>query len=167
MSDDLFTGGGGDRAYARRYDPGTSHQAADAVSPDLKALQARVADFARRAGQSRFTDAQMEDELGDAGSTLRSRRSELTARNIILDSGLTRTYGYSTRQRIVWVHRDFVPNAPPVCEPAKPATDEERAEAREMASKLARFAVSMMREGRAMFSNELALAAELMRKLAA
>lgn len=166
MTDDLFAGGG-DRAHARRYDPGTSHQAADAVTPDLKALQARVADFAKRTGQSGFTDAQMEDELGDAGSTLRSRRAELTARNIILDSGVTRTYGYSTRRRIVWVHRDFFPNAPDVCEPAKPATDEERAEAREMAGKLSRFSESLKREGRTALSNELALAAALMRKLAA
>lgn len=165
MSDDLFDPPGG-AAHARRTDPETSHDAADSVTPDLRQLQARVADYAKRRGRLGFTDAQMSNDLQDPGSTLRTRRSELTARNIILDSGERRTFGESARQRIVWVHRDFVKNPPAICEPPKPATDEDRADGRDMATKLAGYAASMKKEGRTMFADELNEAADIMRRLA-
>lgn len=156
-----------DQAHARRTDPKTSHQAADSVTPDLRQLQARVADYAKRRGLSGFTDAEMSHDLKDDTSTYRTRRSELTARNIILDSGERRTFGESTRQRIVWKHRDYVKNAPSVCDPPKPASDEDRADGRDMAIKLAGFAVSMKKEGRAMFADELSEAAAIMKRLSA
>jgi hypothetical protein len=160
---DLFTGG---EAHARRSDPATSHQAAEAVTPDLRQLQAQVADYAKRQGARGFTDAQMSADLEDETSTFRTRRSELTARNIIIDSGDRRQWGDSPRQRIVWVHRDFVPAAPPITDAPVPATPAEKADGRRMADKLLGFSTSMMKEGRAMFANELANAAALMRRLA-
>jgi len=160
---DLFGG----KAHARREDPETSHEAADSVTPALRQLQAKVADYAKRRGRVGFTDAQMSNDLNDPGSTLRTRRSEMTARNIIVDSGERRTFGDSARQRIVWKHRDFVPGAPPICEPPTPPSDEDRAEGRDMAIKLAEYAASQRKEGRAMFADELVEAAAIMKKLSA
>jgi hypothetical protein len=160
---DLFAPG---QAHARRDDPETSHEAAAAVTPDLRQLQARVADYARRAGPDGFTDAQMEDDLDDPGSTLRTRRSELTARNIVLDSGRTRRHGDSARQRIIWLHRDFVPGAPPVCEPPAPATPADRAEGKAMSARLGVLAASLRREGRSALADELERAGAIMGKLA-
>ncbi|MFL6864082.1 MAG: hypothetical protein ACJ8DZ_13895 [Allosphingosinicella sp.] len=163
---DLLSGSAG-QAHARRRDPDTSHQAADSVTPELRQMQVRVAEFAKGRGVSGFTDAEMSSVLKDDGSTYRTRRSELTARNIIIDSGERRAWGDSSRMRIVWRHRDYVKNPPPVCDPPKPATDEDRADGRDMAIKLAGYAASMKKEGRAMFSEELAEAAAIMRRLSA
>ena len=79
-----------DEAHTRASDPDTSHEAAAAVTPNLRELQARVEAFAIAAGPSGFIDVDMQNALEDTGSTLRTRRSELTARNIVLDSGLRR-----------------------------------------------------------------------------
>lgn len=156
-----------DRAYARRSDPETSHEAAAAVTPDLRLLQARVADYAKRKGPTGFTDAELSHDLEDEGSTFRTRRAELTARNIILDCGQRRRWGESTRSRIVWVHRDWVRDAPPVCEAPVPATPEDKAEGRAWAAKLSIYAVSMRKEGRAAFADDLVAAAAVMQKLSA
>ena len=156
---DLFRGG--DQAHARRDDPATSHEAAGAVTPDLRALQARVVDFAKRAGARGFTDAELSEALDDATSTFRTRRAELTARNIILDSGMTRRHGESTRSRIVWVHRDYFPGAPPIVEPPEPIAPADRAEARRKAAQLAGFAISLRKEGRTALADELQSAADL------
>lgn len=153
-------------AHARRFDPSTSHQAAEAITPDLRQLQARVADYARRKGPDGFMDAQMSDDLEDSSSTLRTRRSELTARNIVLDSGRRRRWGESPRQRIVWVHRDFVPDAPPIREPVAPASDADRAEGRAMAQELEGSARQMRNEGRTMFADRLVAIAGTLRRLA-
>lgn len=160
---DLFSGG---EAHARRTDPATSHQAADVITPDLRQLQSRVADYAKRQGQGGFTDAQMSADLEDETSTFRTRRSELTARNIILDSGGRRQWGDSPRQRIVWVHRDFVPDAPPITDAPAPPTPGEKAEGKVMAGKLQAYSASVLKEGRTMFAAELAEAAALMQRLA-
>lgn len=156
-----------ERAHARLTDPQTSHQAADAITPDLPALQARVADYARRAGPGGFTDAQMEDDLDDQGSTYRTRRRELAARNIVIDSGQTRRYGESTRQRIVWLHRDFVPHAPPVCDAPAVVTDVDREAGRAWAKRLEAMADSLRREGRSMLADELVAAAGSLKRLSA
>lgn len=115
-----------DQAHARVTDPQTSHDAARAVTPDLRALQSRVADYARRRGPDGFTDAEMSDAMEDSGSTLRSRRAELTERNIILNSGRKRRAGPSQRFRVIWVHRDHLPDAPPVREAVAGEADEAR-----------------------------------------
>jgi hypothetical protein len=154
-------------ARARRTDPDTSHQAAAAVTPGLRELQQRVETFARLAGFDGFTDAEMEDKLDDPGSTLRTRRSELTARNIVLDSGQRRTFGDSTRRRIVWVHRDYHPSPPPICEAPRVLTKEERSRGIGHAAKLDAGARQMRSEGRAGFADQLAEAASYIRGVAA
>lgn len=103
-----------DRAHARHTDPCTSHEAADAATVEIKTKRAMVVRFARGAGPAGFMDAQMSESLGDDGSTLRSRRSELTEANIILDSGRRGRWGDSARERIIWVHRNYVDDPPPI-----------------------------------------------------
>lgn len=154
-------------AHARRDDPETSHEAAAAVTPGLRELQVRVEDFARSAGLEGFTDAEMEDQLEDAGSTLRTRRSELTARNIVLDSGLRRTFGDSPRRRIVWLHRSYVDNPPPICDAPRVLTKEERGEGTKHAEALDRVARQMKNEGRAAVFEMLTAAASYIRSVAA
>jgi hypothetical protein len=154
-----------DHAHARRTDPDTSHDAAAAVSPDLRALQMRVEAFALRAGPHGFTDAEMEANLGDSGSTLRTRRSELSARNIVLDSGQRRTFGDSARRRIVWVHRSFVPDAPPICEPPRTLSKDERGQAGAYAARLDQLANQMGNEGRVAIEREFRSIAEFLRGL--
>lgn len=156
-----------EQAHARRSDPATSHEAADAVTPELKELQALVEQYALTAADNGFTDASLEEFLGDAGSTYRTRRAELTARNIILNSGQTRTFGESTRQRIVWVHRRFVLDAPPICEPPTPASPEDRNAARAKAARFDEVAKQMDREGRIGLATEFREGAALLRKLIA
>lgn len=114
----------GFHAHARRTDPGTSHEAAAAVTPNLNALQMRVEQYARQRRYVGFTDAEMAHHLDDSGSTLRTRRAELVERNIILDSGRTRTFGDSPRKRIVWVHRDHAENPPAIREPIERKMDQ-------------------------------------------
>jgi hypothetical protein len=117
MPDDLF---GGDRAHARRSDPQTSHRAADVVSAGLNAIQRQVEAY----GKSRlagFLDIELVEAIPDLGpSTLRTRRAELVARNILLDSGKRITPEGHSSPHTVWIHRDFVAGAPPVCEPTAP-----------------------------------------------
>jgi hypothetical protein len=154
-------------AHARRTDPDTSHEAAAAVTPDLRELQAKVENFARSCGLEGFTDAEMEHWLKETGSTLRTRRSELTARNIVLDSGLRRTFGDSPRRRIVWLHRNYVDNPPPVSDAPRVLTKEERGRGLEHATRLDQFAKSMRTEGRGPFADALAETANFIRSVAA
>lgn len=155
-----------EQAHARHQDPQTSHDAADAVTPDLRELQARVATYARAAGPGGFTDAQMSDDMEDYGSTLRTRRSELTDRNIILNSGRTALWGDSARRRIVWVHRDFVDDAPDVREPPKPISAEDKAEAIKMADQLRQSSIGIRKEGRAMLADLMEDCSKTIRKFA-
>jgi hypothetical protein len=154
-------------AHARRGDPDTSHEAAAAVTPGLRDLQQRVETYARCAGTTGFTDAEMEAQLGDDGSTLRTRRSELAARNIVLDSGERRTFGDSPRRRIVWVHRAFATNPPPVCDAPRVLTKAERGEGLQHAADLEAAARQMQAEGRAPFAQQLREAAAYCRSVAA
>lgn len=153
-------------AHARRADPDTSHEAAAAVTPDLRELQRIVENYAKGRGGEGFTDAQMEDDLDQHGSTLRTRRSELAARNIVLDSGQRRTYG-SPRRRVVWVHRDYVMDPPPLCEPPRALTKEERGRGLEHAVQLEAGARQMANEGRSLFAQQLRDAAGYIRGVAA
>lgn len=153
-------------AHARRDDPDTSHEAAAAVTPGLRELQARVETFAKSAGLEGFTDAEMEAALDDAGSTLRTRRSELAARNIVLDSGLRRTFGDSPRRRIVWLHRSFVDNPPPVQDAPRVLTKEERGRGLEHVVRLEAGARQMRNEGRSAFADQLTEAANYIRSVA-
>lgn len=165
MAGDLF-GQDGQKAHARRSDPATSHQAAEAVSPGLNALQERVEAWAMRQ-PSGFLDIDACEAMPDlGGSTVRTRRAELAQRNIILDSGRrTKPEGASTPHTI-WVHRRFVDQPPPILEPACPRTAADKAEGLRQAAQLDGFARQMKAEGRTMFADALVEAAQTMRKLA-
>lgn len=93
-------------AHARGSDPRTSHLAAKAVSPSLTELQGQVESFALSCGRHGFTDRDLARHFGDSGSTMRSRRAELTRRGVIEDSGRRTKPEGSGRLHIVWKHRD-------------------------------------------------------------
>lgn len=108
--------------HTGRDNPATSHKAARAVAPKVGTIRQQVEDFARSRGKDGFIDEELialaEDERhGDR--SFRPRRTELTDANIILDSGRVRTNDNSL-YCVVWVHRDFALDPPPVME-AKPA----------------------------------------------
>jgi hypothetical protein len=152
-------------AVARRADPGTSHDAAAAVTPGLRELQARVEAYARRIGAGGFTDAQMAADLEDTTSTLRTRRAELAARRIVIDTGRRRTWGDSPRLRSVWVHRDFVHEPPAVIDAPVPIK-EAREEALIRAATLDSMAATFRERGSTLPADELEASARLLRRLA-
>ena len=90
---------------ARATDPTTSHMAAEAMIPKLRAIQREVYDVLKRAGSKGLTDWEIEGECGSHGSTYRTRRSELTAMGLVMDTGRKRTI--LGRQRTVWALREF------------------------------------------------------------
>jgi hypothetical protein len=79
----LFGGYLGGEARARNTDPDTSHAAAEAISPSLRAIQREVLDYAKARGFAGFTDPAMAEHFGSTSSTLRSRRCELVAMGLI------------------------------------------------------------------------------------
>lgn len=155
-----------DRAHARSTDPGTSHAAADAATLGIERQRRLVLEFAHQRGSQGFVDAELEERHPDESpSGLRTRRSELVERNLVLDSGMRRRWGDSPNQRIVWRHRDYHPGAPPVRDPTPKVGNAEKEKGRAAARQLDEFAVAMRKEGRGMFADALAEAAELMRCL--
>jgi hypothetical protein len=109
---DLF----GDKLYSlplvraeqlsRRDDPDTSFQAGQSILVKLPVLQEEVLRVLRLAGKDGFTDWELEQKLGSHGSTYRSRRSELVAAGLVVDSGRKRVNVGKTK-RIVWVAEEF------------------------------------------------------------
>lgn len=89
-------------AHARATDPDTSREAAEAITPRMRELQARVLTYAATEGVAGFTDRDLEAAMGDSGSTWRTRRAELTAKGFIMDSGCRQTYPPKGRRHIVW-----------------------------------------------------------------
>ncbi len=163
MPNDLFGG----EAHARASDPQTSHDAAEAVTPGLGAIQQRVEAFAKRQRHG-FLDIDLTEALDDLGpSTVRTRRAELVARNVVLDSGRREKPDGATSAHTVWIHRDFVPGAPTVIEPVPPVSGETKAAGKAMAAELAQFATSLRKEGRGMLSGRLEEAADVLRRLSA
>lgn len=113
MSDDQMPLFGGDHlfgAHARRTDPDTSHAAAASISSDKIRLSQEavrtvvrliepccdleIADYYRRMASARKWPPQ-----SDSG--LRTRRSELVEKGIVVDSGKRRRLP-SGRQSILW-----------------------------------------------------------------
>lgn len=111
------------RAPTRRSDPHTSRQAAQAVTPAIPTIREMVERFAVNVGPSGFTDTAMCRTLKGKGSSLRTRRKELTDDGTILNSGRVEKDG-DERDRIVWVHRRYVDDPPP--RPAPPPPPVER-----------------------------------------
>jgi hypothetical protein len=108
-------------AVARRTDPQTSHDAAKAITPATPTIRQQVEAFALRCGSAGFIDEELSDHFSSAAySSYRTRRAELTAVNVILDSGQTKPNSGGLAC-IVWVHRDCSFNPPPVLEPKERA----------------------------------------------
>lgn len=99
---DLFDYQSSPEARARAFDPDTSHEAAESISPRLRELQAQVLAFAATDGVAGFTDRDLEAAMGDSGSTWRTRRSELTAQGLIDDTGERKVYPPKGRRHIIW-----------------------------------------------------------------
>lgn len=154
------------RAHARRADPRTSHAAAAAVTPGLPELQARVEKIALRFPDG-FTDVDLWHAGGETPlSTLRTRRGELMARNIILDSGQRVIPEGRTQRHTVWIHRSFVASPPEIREPEAVASIAElKIRGRDAAVELDKGADQMHKEGRAMWARQLREIAQLMRDL--
>lgn len=91
---------------ARPTDPETSHAAARSIHGGLTDIQRRVLEFYRARGWPGATDEELSDALGCHGSTLRTRRSELTDAGLIVDSGERRKLK-SGRRGVVWLHAEF------------------------------------------------------------
>lgn len=93
------------RKLHRVRDPDTSREAAAAIADKRSKIQKLVEGYAKKVGPAGFTDQSLSDFFGTAGSTYRTRRAELTAQGVIVDSGF-RSTADSGRRMIVWVHRD-------------------------------------------------------------
>lgn len=160
-----------ERAHARVSDPGTSYEAADAATVEIKGKRALVERFARGVGAAGFMDVQMSEALGDDGSTLRTRRSELTEQNIILDSGLRGRWGDSARERIIWVHRNYVDDPPPIVDYPVivvckgPGSDSLKQQALGMATEFDGYSRSFKAEGRSFVAERCEAVARLLRDL--
>lgn len=97
----------------RRADPETSRKAAAQIMPSRFTIRQQVEQFALDAGKDGFTDEDLCDAFSNrAGSTMRTRRSELGFENIVIDSA-RRKHNSKGREMIVWVHRDHHPSPPP------------------------------------------------------
>lgn len=98
---------------ARKTDPETSRMAAEAIQPARYTIRQQVEQFALDAGADGFTDEALCGAFANrAGSTMRTRRSELGFENIVIDS-LRRQTNSKGREMIVWVHRNHHSSPPP------------------------------------------------------
>lgn len=80
----------------------TSVQAADAIAPNARSLQAKVLAAIRQAGGSGLTTNECCDRLGFDRDSIQPRTSELRAKRLIVDSGQRRRNA-SGKRAIVWV----------------------------------------------------------------
>jgi hypothetical protein len=107
--DDLFDHAEKNESWKlhRKTDGDTSREAAQAIVKKLTQIQEEVLAYALKRGALGFTDEQLTQAFYAQGrSTFRTRRAELAARGLIVDSGQRRNYG-SGRRHTVWVHADF------------------------------------------------------------
>lgn len=89
------------RKLFRRDSRATSIEAAESIVPALTDIQNAVLAYAKQKPTG-FTDDEMNRHFQSYGSTYRTRRAELTAKNLIVDSGkLTRLP--SGRNATVWI----------------------------------------------------------------
>ena len=90
----------------RRNDPDTSVHAAKLISPSISEIKAQVLEYAEQCAGLGFTDDDLNAHFQSISSTYRSRRSELTASDLIVDSGLRRVKqgGKQPRKAIIWDH---------------------------------------------------------------
>lgn len=94
------------RGLYRRENPDTSKEAAQSIVHELTAIQKKVISYAHLQGKKGFTDDDLSSWFLCKGSTYRSRRTELTAKGIIVPSE-RRARLKSGRHAVVWVHKDY------------------------------------------------------------
>lgn len=85
----------------RNPDHATSIAAAKSVYPDLSDKQAEVLSFAKDQPDG-FTDLELYHALGGAEATYRKRRTELTEKGLIVDTGTTRKHPGRRTPHTVW-----------------------------------------------------------------
>ena len=85
----------------RRDDRATSVEAATAIHKRVNVLQQKVLAFAKACGSKGFTDRDIERHFLTQGSTYRTRRTELTAQGLIVDTRETKTHG-TNRKHTIW-----------------------------------------------------------------
>lgn len=90
----------------RRENPDTSKEAAASIEGERTRIQGEVLGYALMRGAEGFTDEQLSTWFLCAGSTYRTRRSELTRKGIIVPSQ-RRARLASGRHAVVWVHKDY------------------------------------------------------------
>lgn len=137
--------------HTGRDHPDTSRRAADKVTPAVGSIRRQVEAFWHARGEAGTIDDEMmealsPDDQSRADNSYRPRRVELSDANILLDSGRRRNNARGN-PCVVWVHRDFVKEAPPIQAPqpkAKPVPDEVRA----AFATLNMWSEAMKREGR-------------------
>ena len=96
----------------RSGDPDTSFEAAEQIVESVTKIQRAVLDVFQAAGPNGLTDRELTERFTNLGtSTWRTRRSELTVREVIVDSGRRKihrtTSGRGTRRHIVWVLKEY------------------------------------------------------------
>ena len=89
----------------RRESRQTSIDAAQSIVPSLTEIQNAVLQYANTMPTG-FTDDQMNRHFQSYGSTYRTRRAELTAKNLIVDSGKLARLP-SGRNATVWLLAKF------------------------------------------------------------
>jgi hypothetical protein len=90
----------------RKHDPDTSREAAKSIVKSVTSLQSDVLFYAKDCGPSGFTDEDLNKAFMCWSSSYRSRRSELTARGLIVPSGRKKRLP-SGRNAIVWIHKEY------------------------------------------------------------
>ena len=88
----------------RRDSRQTSIEAAESIVPALTDIQNAVLAYAK-SRPTGFTDDEMNRHFQSYGSTYRTRRAELTAKNLIVDSGKLARLP-SGRNATVWILAD-------------------------------------------------------------
>ena len=94
------------RKLFRRESRQTSIEAAESVVPALPEIQAAVLAYAEQMPTG-FTDDDLNRHFLSYGSTYRTRRAELTAKNLIVDSGKLARLP-SGRNATVWILTEFM-----------------------------------------------------------
>jgi hypothetical protein len=95
----------------RRDDPHTSFEAAAKVVPKLREMHKLVWETLRKHPNG-LTDIELEEICGSHGSTYRTRRSELVAMGLVIDTGTTRVINGHNRK--VWKAKIYGEKGPQV-----------------------------------------------------
>lgn len=117
------------RGMVQRNGRRTSKKAARSAAKHKTTKRDIVLVFARMHPKG-FADFHLVEMRPDwSESTARKRRTELTQENIILDTGRTMRKPSNGEEVTVWVHRDYVPNPPPIITRPEPGPTKKQLEA--------------------------------------